>query len=230
MKSILFDTGPIISLSTNNLLFLLPELKKAYGGEFILVESVKKELVDKPMKGKKFKFEALQVQKMIQDGVFKVMKDPKIFDKAQKMLDLSNRVFRVRRQPLQILQMGEVEAITAAIELKADAFVCDERITRTLIESPRKLEQLYERRLHEDVKIDDKALREFSEKVKTVKVIRSVELVTVAFEKGMLDKYVVKIPQARKQLLDSLLWAVKLHGAAVTPDEIRDLVQSETKK
>lgn len=228
--SIMFDTGPIISLSTNNLLFLIPELKKMHGDDFVIAESVKQELVDKPMHGKKFKFEALQVQRLIQDGVFTVVKNPEIYARAKKMLDLANRVFTVRRQPMKILQMGEVETIAAAIERKADAIVTDERITRTLIENPRDLEQLYERRLHEDVKVNEAALKEFSEMVKGIKVIRSVELVTVAFEKGLLNKYVVDIPQPRKQLLDSLLWAVKLHGAAVSTAEIKALVKAETKR
>ena len=43
MRSIIFDTGPIISLVTNNMLWLLEPLKKQFKGEFYITKSVKKE-------------------------------------------------------------------------------------------------------------------------------------------------------------------------------------------
>ena len=61
MKSLIFDAGPIISLATNNLLWILEPLKNKFDGKFYLTDAVKRELVDRPLETKKFKFEAIQV-------------------------------------------------------------------------------------------------------------------------------------------------------------------------
>ena len=42
MKSIIFDAGPVISLTTNNLLWTLRELKERCNGSFYITEAVKK--------------------------------------------------------------------------------------------------------------------------------------------------------------------------------------------
>ncbi|HSU73176.1 MAG TPA: hypothetical protein VLJ21_04995, partial [Candidatus Binatia bacterium] len=227
---LLFDTGPIISLTTNNLLWILPELQKKFQGDFSIVESVRYELVGKPLATKKFKFEALQVQRLIQDNAFKVLSSPNIQHKAQQLFDVANRIFRVRKQPLRIVQMGEMETLAAVLVLGASGMVCDERITRTLVEAPHALRKLYEHRLHEKVDMDMDASRQFSTLVKGVKIIRSVELVTLAFELGILNKFLVSVPNAKRALLESLLWGVKLHGAAVSEEEIAELVKLEIKK
>jgi hypothetical protein len=66
--------------------------------------------------------------------------------------------------------------------------------------------------------------------VSHLKLIRSIELVTVAFEMGLLNQYLVKIPNARRELLDSLLWAVKLNGCSVTDAEIKDILREVLRK
>jgi predicted nucleic acid-binding protein len=230
MKTLFFDTGPIISLTTNNLLWLLPKLKEAFNGEFAITDGVRFELVQKPLETKKFKFEALQVQGMIEQRVLDVMTSPAIRQKALYLQNLANRIFIIRRQPMQILQQGECETLAAALLSNVGIIVCDERITRTLLEAPHQLQELYERRLHEKVQVDDRALHEFSKAVAGIKVIRSVELVLIAYEKGFLDQYLVKVPNVRRELLDSLLWGVKLHGAAISEEEIAELVKNELKR
>lgn len=230
MKLLLFDAGPMISLTTNNLLWIIPELKNKFKGEFSIAESVKFELVGKPLATKKFKFEALQVQRLIQDNTLTILNSPNISHKARQLFDTANRIFRVRKQPLRIVQTGEMETLAAAIILGASGVVCDERITRTLVEAPHALRKLYEHRLHEKVEMDLEASRQFSTMVKGVKIIRSVELVTLAFELGILDKFVVNVPNAKRALLESVLWGVKLHGAAVSEEEIAELMRAERVK
>ena len=58
MKSIVFDTGPIISLTLNNLLWIIEPLHDRFGGEFYITKAVYKELIDRPLSTKKYKFEA----------------------------------------------------------------------------------------------------------------------------------------------------------------------------
>ncbi|MEK6849223.1 MAG: hypothetical protein AABY01_01485, partial [Nanoarchaeota archaeon] len=86
------------------------------------------------------------------------------------------------------------------------------------------------RRLHEKVEMNENALRDFQKEVKAIKIIRSVELVALAFELGLLDEFVVNVPNAKRELLDSILWGVKLHGAAVGEDEIAEIIKTELKK
>ena len=56
MKSLVFDAGPIITLTMNNLLWLLNPLKNNFKGEFYLSAAVKEELIDRPLQTKKYKF------------------------------------------------------------------------------------------------------------------------------------------------------------------------------
>lgn len=230
MKLLLFDAGPVISLTTNNLLWLAPKLKEKFGGDFAITAGVHGELVKKPLETKKFKFEAIQVQRMVEDKIFTILDSPSIRANAEKIQTVANSIFRVRRQPLSILQLGEVQTIAAAMQFNAAAIVCDERITRTLIESPHSLRELYERRLHEKVEMDEHRLHEFQSIVKGIKIIRSVELITIAYELGLLNEFIVNVPNAKRELLDSLLWGVKLHGAAISEDEIAQIVKNELKR
>ena len=49
MTAILFfDAGPVISLVMSRLAWLLPDLKKQFGGKFYITPAVKNELVDRP--------------------------------------------------------------------------------------------------------------------------------------------------------------------------------------
>lgn len=230
MKAILFDAGPIISLTTNNLLWLLKPLKEKFGGEFYLTEGVRKELVEKPLKTKKFKFEALQVQDQIEKGVLKVIKDGGLRKKAEQLLDLANGVFSVKKNPLKVLQLGELESLAAAKLMDIPYIVVDERITRLLLESPGQMEQLLEKRLHKNVKVNRTKLSRLHKQVEGVKLIRSLELVTIAYELGLLDDYIAKIPEARKQLLQGVLWGIKLNGCSVGRQEIDEIVRIELKK
>lgn len=227
MKSIVFDAGPIISLTTNNLLWLMSELKNDFEGEFYLTESVKKELIDRPLQTKKFKFEALQVNQVLRHGTLKVVATPQISALAEELKNLVNNTFKVRGNWLTLVHYAEMEALAAAIVMNADAVVIDERTARLLVEDDERLLEILRRKMHSKVVVNMKNLKKFRTWAKHIKVIRSVELVTLAYEKGHLDKYLLDSPNARRTLIESLLWGVKLHGCSVTRDEIDDLVRLE---
>jgi len=224
-KSLIFDAGPVISLTTNNLLWLLEPLKQKFGGSFYLTEGVRKELVDKPLATKKFKFEALQVEQQIEAGIIEVARDPEARNLATQLLDIANSCLYVNGNPLRIIQFGEMETIAFALLNKSSAVVIDERITRLLLESPESLAKLLSKRLHANVKMDKTSLSELDKITNGIKLIRSVELVAVAYSLGLLDKFVVHVPRARQELLDSILWGVKLNGCAVNEYEIAELAK-----
>ena len=229
MKALLFDAGPIISFTTNNLLWLLPELKQKFGGEFYISKAVERELIDKPMKTKKFKFEAFQVQHFIDTGVLKVIDSDKVRQKAKEIMDTANSCFEAHHNKIKILQQGEMEIIAASLLMNIPTIVVDERITRMLIEDPDHLKNLLERRLHTKIFVNKERLHEVAEKTRHCKLIRSIELATIAYELGLLDRFLTEIPNAKKQLLESVLWGLKLNGASISEREIREILSLESK-
>jgi hypothetical protein len=228
MKSIVFDAGPIISLTTNNLLWLLDDMKARFNGEFYIPEAVKQELVDRPLASKKFKFEALQVGFRIRKGVLTIMEMPQIKALAQELVDLSNSIFKIKGNWIKIVHYAEMEALATSIILNSSAVVIDERTAKMLVEDPKKLAAMLEQNLGSKVFIEQGNLNKVREWTKNIKIIRSVELVLVAYEKGMLDKYLMDGPESKKTLVESLLWGVKIHGCAVSRREIDQLVVLET--
>jgi len=225
MKSLVFDTGPVISLTMNNLLWLLKELKKKFKGEFYISTSSKEELVDHPLSTKRFEFEALQVLKIINEGTLKVLEDKEVEKKTNILLDLANSIFNAYGKNIRIVHKAEMQGLALCINLKADAFVVDERTSRLLIEDYSRLKNILEKKLHTRIKVNNNNLKEFQKITKGVKIIRSIELVTAAFELGLLNSYILNIKDAKKKLLDSVLWGVKLDGCAVSKNEIEEIMK-----
>jgi len=221
-KAIFFDTGPIISLVMSRLSWLLPKLKEQYGGKFYITPAVKHELVEHPLEIKRFEFEALEVLKLIREGVFEVYEEVS-FSKVKKLKLLANSAFKIQNKTMDVIQEGELEAVTSALEIGAEAVVMDERTLRLLIEDGVKMQKLLEARFHREVAVDLPKIKEFSQVFNKLKIIRSIELVGVAYELGMLDSYVPDIKNGRNILVDSVLWATKYNGCAVTEPEIEEL-------
>src|SRR3989344_9062645 len=229
MKSLVFDAGPVISLATNNLLWILPHLKKEFDGSFYMTSAVKRELVDRPIEIKKFKFEAIQVEKLIEDGTFDIIDNDFIRNETTKLLNTANEIFKAFNNFMKIVHYAEMSVVAAAIHLNSDAIVLDEKTTRFLIENPRMIAELLKRTLHTSIKINESNLKQFRTRVDGIRAIRSVELATIAYEQGILDGYITKIPNPRKNLLESVLWGVKLNGCAVSKEEIEQIIKMEPK-
>lgn len=228
-RSIVFDTGPIISLATNNLLWILEPLKKQSGMEFFIPEAVKKEIIDRPLQSKRFKFEAMQVLSLVNRGIIKIISLPQIKAESEKLLNTANRIFQAKDNWLQIMHVGEMEAIAAAIIMNSSAFVVDERTARMLIENPDRLMEIMEKKLHTKISVDRGNLDDFRKQTRDIRLIRSTEIAAVAYEKGLLDQYIPNIPNPRKELLDSVLWGIKLNGCSISENEINKIVKIETK-
>lgn len=229
MKSIVFDAGPIISLTTNNMLGLVRLLKEKYNGNFFVAEAVKRELVDKPLLTKKFKFEALQVLRCVEEGVINVIPSEETKEKTLELLELANNCFMAHGNWIRIVHYGEIASVALCLKKGSEAFVVDERTIRLLIENSDRLIQLLRRHLHTDIKVNKKNLDEFRKITKNIKIIRSSELITIGYEMGLMDKYILNIPEPKKTLLESILWGVKLSGCAISEKEIDQIIKLETK-
>lgn len=228
-KKIIFDTGPIITLSLNNLLWILEPLKEKANARFLITPAIKYELVDRPLKIKRFKFEAMQTMQYIRNSTLEIMKDEEAKPLAEELLEISNSILTARGKNIKIVHYAEMEAVALAITRKADAVIIDERTLRMLIEDPEKLKSIMQHRLKTKITVNRTSLNSFMQKVKGIRFLRSVELVTVAFEMKLLDRYLPRIPRARENLLDSVLWGVKLNGCSVSNREIQRIKKMEIK-
>ena len=84
-----------------------------------------------------------------------------------------------------------------------------------------------ERKLHMNVEIDNNNISKFMEETHGIKVIRSFELVTIAYEQGLFREYYLDLHKPKKILLEGLLWAVKLNGCSVSEQEIKEVIKIE---
>ncbi|PIN79721.1 hypothetical protein COV16_02665, partial [Candidatus Woesearchaeota archaeon CG10_big_fil_rev_8_21_14_0_10_34_8] len=148
MKKIVFDTGPIISLTINNLLWILDGLKEKFNGEFYITPAVYDELINKPLNTKKYKLEALQVLPFITKGTLKVYDNPETKRTEEEIEFYANNSFQIHDKYVNIVHKGEIEAVASAIFLNADAIGIDERTTRHLIEMPERIAEHMERKIH----------------------------------------------------------------------------------
>jgi predicted nucleic acid-binding protein len=228
MRTIVFDSGPIISLTMNNLLWVLEPLKKISNAKFLITKTVKEELVDKPLnKTKRFMFEALQVLHYIENGTLEVVDSETIRKQTLKFLSVANNCFNAFGHNMNIVHEAEMSAIALYLEKGADVFVVDERTARLLVENPKRLYNIIRHTLHTDVKENKGNIREFKKITRDVSIIRSSEIVTIAYEMCLLDSYKANIPDTKRTLLESILWGVKLNGCAVSKREIEQIIRIE---
>ncbi len=229
MKSLVFDSGPLISLTMNNLLWLVEPLKRTLKGEFFMPEAVKMELVDEPLQTKKFKFEALQIQELISKGSLKVLEDNDTKNETLSLLGIANSCFSAKGQNLTLVHYGEVASVVAALHLGSSALVMDERVTRELIEHPQHLAGIMEKKLQTRINADSSRLAELKRITEGIRIIRSTELAAIAFEKGLLDRYARDSAQ-KKTVLESVLWGLKLDGCAINERGIKAIMDAESRK
>lgn len=230
MRALVFDSSAIISIITNNLLYILTELKKIYHGEFYITNRVKEEIVDDPLRSKRFKLEALQMAHYIADKHLKVY-EHNLDEKTNYLLTLANTIYSARDNYISILHKGEIETLALATLIEAQAIAMDERTTRLLIEDPLKLKRLLENKLHTRITIDKRNLNYFKKETRNLKVIRSSELMVIAFELGLFKDYehgkMMIRESFKRELLNGLLWGLRLKGCGISTEEINEVLKLE---
>lgn len=224
MENILFfDSGPIITIITSRLVWILEPLKKQFGGKFYITPAVQHELVERPLNTRRFQFEALQVLKLIREGVLEVSTTvPQ--KKAQQLSALANSSFLVKGNTMDIVQAGEMEVVAAALATNS-AVVIDERTIRLLIEKSANLQKLLEYRFHKNIEVNKDNLAAISTELRGLTVIRSTELIAVAYKIGLLDSYLPPGRNSRTVLIEALLWTAKSNGCSLTDHEVEELKQ-----
>lgn len=221
---IIFDASTLISLSMNGLLGELKKLKGVFNGKFIITKEVKEEVIDKPIKVKRFELEALRVKEMLDEGVLELpesleIRSDEIASKTEQLQKIANSMFVGDRGEIKLIHRGEASALALSrilLDKKIPHVIAiDERTTRMLGEKPEKLKELLERKLNTRIKL----VREDFKYFKGFKFIRSSELMYVAWKKNLVEL------KNGGSVLDALLWAVKFKGCAISGDEINEIMR-----
>jgi hypothetical protein len=195
---------------------VIKDLKKKFQGEFYITPSVKYELVDKPLKTRIYGLEAMLVTKLIEEGYLKILK-PKTLTK--EIENIANHIYNALGRDIQILQSGEIEALALSIEIGADAFIIDERTTRVLIEEPNNLKDLLQRKLHTKIIVNRESLKKITKLTNKLRILRSTEIMFVAYEKGLLNNY-ISHTYDKKDQVEAVLWGMRSKGCSISIDEI----------
>ncbi|HRZ85524.1 MAG TPA: hypothetical protein P5277_01970 [Candidatus Paceibacterota bacterium] len=218
-KAIVFDAGIMITFSMNCILDILRDLKKSFNGKFIITRNVEEECVKRPLTIKKYKLGALKIKELVDANILEFpeslgisIKD--IETETLEVLRESNSIFRTDHRSIHIIDEGEASVLALNYLLKKkgidSVIAIDERTMRMLCENPSNLQKLFEEKFDTKV-IMNKINSPF---FKDVKVIRSSELIFVAYKKGLIKD---------KEILDAMLYGAKFKGSSISFDEIKEL-------
>lgn len=226
MSVIVVDSSTIISCAVNCLIWIFDRLQQK-GNRFVVPASVKREIVDQGLASQKYKYEAIRVMRYTLKGTFEVDKRD-IKNEASRILNYANTSFTINGNPLKILQDADAEVVALAKKINADAIATDERTLRMLVENPEAMKPILEEKFHAKVGVNENSLRELSNIIKGVPVMRSVDIITTAFMAGIFEEtegYCKNvIPNCRKELIQGLLFALKFSGCAIAFEEVNEYV------
>ena len=212
-KALVFDSSAIITLALNDLLYILKPLKQLFKGSFFIPETVKKEVIDTPLKGKRFALEALNIKLLLDEGTIEEISTKEIKNESVKVLRLANTTYKVNNQFISIIHEGEASclALYKLLDSEKKAIVCDERTTRMLCEAPQNLKELLQRKLHKKVEME----KENSKFFEKINLIRSSELCYIAYKNG-----IIKLPTNYVKGIEAISYALKFKGCAISTKEI----------
>jgi len=220
MKSLIFDSGPLINFAMNGSLHILEKLKKEFNGDFLITKEVKQEIIDTPLTIKRFELEALQLKSLYDKNIIKLADiTPQQVDELRKkrdeIMNTANTTFKTKKRYIHLLDKGESAVLALSNIIKPNLIVIDERTTRILCENPENLKKLLEKKLHTSITSNKKNYSYF----KDYKVIRSTELAYIAYKKGLFD---IKDPK----ILEAALYALYYKGCSISEAEIEEVKNS----
>ena len=220
-KAIIFDSGVLISFSMNGMLDLIEKLKGVFKGKFLITEAIKHEVIDTPMKIKRFELEALKIKSLLDRGILEMpssfgLDKEAISAKGKEIMDMGNKLFSAKGREIHLVDIGECTCLALSRMLTEkgipNVLAVDERTTRMLTENHLGLRNFLEKKLHAKIQVDEKGVEFF----KGFKFIRSTELAYVAYKKGLVNL-------KNGNVLDALLYGMKFKGAAISDDEISQI-------
>lgn len=218
-KYLIFDSGALINLTMNGLLEIMKDLNGIFQGEFLITDEIKYETIEHPLHIEKFEWGALRVKGLLEEDIILLAEDyavPKqeLKKRADKIINEINSAFLSNGRPIHLIERGEAECLALSEILNEkeieNAVVIDERTARMLCEDPEKLRRLMEEKLRTRIKVK----RDNLKNLEKIKVIRSTELMHIAYKRGLIDI-------ADKRTMEAILFALKYGGCSISEKEIR---------
>lgn len=217
--AILCDASSLISLTDTGFLWVLYELKKRTNVFFMLPQKVKYECITRPLGIKKYAIHAIRLQDAINDGILDVV-DLDVEQEGIKIMELANNLFFARGKPIHLVDAGEAEQIALTKKLGINNVLIDERNTRMLIENLEDLRKQQERELRVRISYNEKNINIFKNMVKGLFVFRSTEILGIAYEKGLFDKF----QGMERPALEAGLNSLKFNGCSISFEEVGRLM------
>ncbi|MFH0922848.1 MAG: hypothetical protein V1811_02200 [Candidatus Micrarchaeota archaeon] len=216
MVSLTCDSSSLIALAETCNLGVLGFLSKEAGASFLIPPFVKDEIISRPLKAREHAFSALRLRKQLDDGFLRISSSPSIMRDTHEVLNAANTLFRVRGKHLKLLHDGEAQALALFKSAKVDALLVDEKTLRLLIESPKTLAVKIEGEYDETVEIDEKSANKLKKYTRGVFVMRSSELLAVAFKKGFFDSF----GSGSQDVFQAAVFALRKAGCSLTNNEL----------
>ena len=110
--------------------------------------------------------------------------------------------------------------LALAPALGIENLLVDERTVRILIEAPFELKQHLESEFQVNVMVNKSSFRDLASKLSTLKVLRSSELVMLAYERGYFKNFTT----LQKEALEAALYKMKYSGCSISFDEIHEYI------
>lgn len=221
-KDVLCDSSSLISLGDSCLDNVFYFLHEKFGVRFLIPPEVEYEVVTRPLSGGLFQyyFSALKMQKAIHDKVLATVPRSDNEPLTGQILEAANNLFFIRGGAMRLVHPGEAGMIAAAKQLGISTILIDERTTRMLIEAPDALKKHLEGEFGVHAMVNRKNLERLAELTKGLNVIRSCELLVLAYEHGFLDRF----PEKQKAL-EAGLYRVRFSGCSLSLHEIQEFVK-----
>jgi predicted nucleic acid-binding protein len=187
------------------------------GEKIVVSPTVFEEVVSRPMGSKRFALGSMRINKLFDSKVISVRKPDSGLTK--RVLECFNSAYLINKRPLKIIHQGEAEALALVREGDVEALLVDERTTRLLLEDPQQLRELLERQNNQTVELNLEQVNRVRGLLPKVSVIRSAEIAALAYERGILSKY---MSRGEGNIIEAVLCALKFSGCAITWSEIEE--------
>ncbi len=225
-KAVLCDSSVLISLMDSCFGDMFSLIEKKTGVYFYITPGVKLEIVSHPLsiQMKAYELSALRMKALIDKNVLEEI-NADTEELTKKLMQIGNNIFYARGKPIHLIDLGETDIIATASLLNIKTLLIDERTTRMLIEAPFQLKAHLEDELRTSVYVNQENFREFQKFVEDMHVIRSVELLGIAYKLGYFESF----GKDKKKAIEAALYKAKYSGSAVRFDEIEAYVKLLTK-
>jgi hypothetical protein len=198
-------------------------LKEKLDGNFLITDGIRDEIISRPIQSKKYGFGAVTLQKAINDGVLVVLETEFLKKTAQEIMDITNNTFLLNGRPLNLVHLGEAEVLALMSETNSNSVLIDEKTTRLFVENPEKLYNHLLQQYQGELKMDRTKLAQLKSMFADTKILRSVEMLGIAYMHGFFKQY----GPLENEALKAAMYAVKFVGCGVSFEEIEEFIRRD---